>query len=154
MNALRPPVVTDLDRAWALAQCPGWAVRGSASAASAAPAGELPRASREGPAVWDLFVAEQAEAFEAFFAFDRRAPAAWSRLWRNSWWPKADARRRFPKASAPARVPHPFWRRGAPEFVRALGVATPAERRIFLKIGVAQFRPDDPRLPKVRVASA
>ena len=149
MIGLRPPVVTNSNRQWALDQCPTWAVRGDASVAEA-----KSRTKREeGPAIWDVFVAEQAEAFETFFAHERKAAADWSRMWRN-WWSKADPKKRFPKASAPVRAPHPFWRRGAPEFARALGVATRSERMIFERIGVAQFRPDDPRLAKVRIASA
>jgi hypothetical protein len=123
-------------------------VRGEIASDDAKPSLDKPVDPRPN---WDQFVAEQIEAFERFFAADTRPPADWSTLWRKSWWPKADARKRFPKSAPRDLATHPYFRKGEPEFARALAVATPMERKIFEQIGVAQFKPDDPRLGRVRL---
>lgn len=51
-------------------------------------------------------------------------------------------------------IHHPYFRRGSPEFERALKLATPAEAMIWKRFGIAQFTPDDPRLKKIVKASA
>lgn len=121
----RPAIVTDLDRAWALASKPAnWDI--------------------EAPGLrFEQHVAEQAEAFEAHFGADRKPYAEWSGLWRRVWWPKADPSIRHP-GKAP-HVPHPFVKRGDGRWLEALALLAPAERAIALKFGVLQFKPDDPR---------
>lgn len=164
MSGLRPPVVTDLERAWAIALRPAWIpatspreALGSPEASSEGEDADGDVAAAPGPQKrpqrvdWEGFVASQVESFERFFAFDRRTAGDWARLWR-SWFKKSDPRKLFPK-QAP-RVAHPFCRVGSAEFARALAVATPAERLVFRRIGVAQFCPDDPRVGTVFVASA
>lgn len=140
MITLRPPVVTETDRAWSLAQQPAWAAPGFPDGASGKPK----------VLHWGWFVADQAERFERYFAHDRKAPGDWSRLWRKSWWPKADPVKLFPQLMPKAdRRFHPFFRAGTAEFARALEVGTPRERWIWRRIGVAQFRPDDERVARV-----
>jgi hypothetical protein len=152
-------LVTNADRDWALAQCPGWARRDMIETDVAEIAdddGWLDRdrskADLDAPS-WDLFVVEQIERFEKFFVHERKTYANWSTLWRKSWWPKAEPERRFPMAAKKAgvQVTHPFFRKGTSEFVRALAVATEAERAMWMRFNVAQFKPDDPRLAMVRV---
>jgi len=122
---LRPAIVVDEDRQWAIAKKPSdWDVRS--------------------PLVeWEDHVAEQAERFEAYFGEARKPYAEWSGLWRRVWWPKAD-----PAVLHPGKVksePVPFARRGQPGFAAAIAVATDAERAMFERFGVAQFKAADPR---------
>ena len=84
---LHAPVVTDIDREWALTQCPKWASRASMTDPEEVPAAD---ASGRKTLNWDWFVAIQIERFEAFFAHERKTSGDWSRLWRRSWWPKAE----------------------------------------------------------------
>ena len=91
--SLTPPVVSNADRDWSLAQCPVWAVRGAVIAPDSEPPAKA--------LVWDRFVAGQIERFEKFFADQRKASSDWSRLWRQSWWPKAD-----PALTHPHLVPY------------------------------------------------
>lgn len=141
MIELRPPIVRNTDRDWSLAQCPVWAVR----------TGSLTDAAGPGKVLnWDFFVADQVERFEAFFAHERKAAGDWSRLWRKSWWPKADPAKLFPRLMPKAaHVAHPFFRAGTDEFKRALAVATVRERWLWQRIGVAQFTPSDTRVARV-----
>lgn len=44
---------------------------------------------------------------------------------------------------------HPFFRRGTPEFARALKLGTDRERAIWLRFGIVQFTPTDPRVARV-----
>ena len=144
---LRPPIVTDADRQWALQQQPSWWAEKAKL-----------RADRLGrrPLAWSAHVAHQAERFERHYVGDRKPAAEWSGLWRRVWWPRADPHVRFPD-SAPYEhdgEPHPFFRRGHPLFAQALRLAaTPRERRLWEQIGVAQFRPGDPRLERLQVAA-
>jgi hypothetical protein len=122
----RPPVVTDADRAWAVEQKPeNW--------------------DEEAP---DLdfadFVDEQASAFERILGAERKSAAEWSGLWRRVWWPKADPAIRHPE-TAP-HVPHPFIRADHPAWQRVLAVLDADERRIAERIGIMQFRSEDPRV--------
>lgn len=164
----RPPIVTNIDRKWALDQCPDWADLGGAEMDAADAGGEAAEvihetaterrqrlaAKRQNPKRfrWDWFVDDQVASFERFFAAERRSLEEWSRLWRRGWWPQADPRKgRLPKSVAKIipSEPHPFFKRGDARFSAALGVATPAERRVWLRYGVAQFRPSDPRLKTI-----
>lgn len=159
MNSLRPPLVTDLDRKWAIDQRPSWARTaddGPVDDGEIVDDGgwlenERSRSKALPPPNWADFVDEQASSFERFFAGQTKSYAEWSALWRKGWWPKANPEKRFPK-SAP-KVFQPFFRRGSPEFDRALEVANPGERPLWERFGVAQFKPDDPRLRRVRGSS-
>ena len=154
---LRPPLVTDTDRQWSLDQCPAWASRETPQDAEMAPEPsdaadpenprQRPRAGPQDRFVWDWFVADQVYNFERFFAHERRTYAQWSGLWRRAWWPKADPKLWMPKLVAKLNPgkPHPFARRGTLEFEEGLRLATPQERRLFERIGVVQFPPDDKR---------
>lgn len=154
MNSYVAPLVTNADRDWALAQCPGWARREKIDEGVGEivdDGGWLDADEKHGDLDapnWDLFVIEQIERFEKFFAHERKTYADWSTLWRNSWWPKANPAKRFPKMAP--KVPHPFFRKGTPEFDRAMSVGTAQERFIWDRIGVAQFTPDDKRLKRVQ----
>ena len=139
MNDRRPPIVTDIDRQWAIEQQPpGW------DAAVAARWEALPARQRpDAPLTWATHVAEQIERFEGYFGHDRKPPAEWSGLWRRSWWPKSD-----PSVLHPREVPgnpHPFLKRGHPQWLEALAVATEKEREVAMRFGVIVFRRDDPR---------
>lgn len=153
------PIVTNADRAWALAQLPSWMDRGgdidgyeNEQDTDDDDGGWLdePRkrgglSAPSGPA----FVAEQAEAFEKFFVGEYKTYADWSALWRKSWWPKANPAKRYPNMAPKSPANHPFFRAGTKEFEKALDLATPEERRIWLRVRVAQFKPDDPRVTQV-----
>lgn len=146
------PLVTDADRKWALAQCPPWARVGYTDEdfPEIVDDGgwlERKRAEKLPTPNWADFVSEQVERFEKFFEGQNKYYDDWSRLWRKSWWPKADPARRWP--SMAKKHTEPFFRRGTPEFNRALGVATKEEKPMWLRFGIAQFKPDDPRLEKV-----
>ena len=149
MDALRTPIVTDADRKWALDQCPPWAAKTGPDEEfpELVDNPETPRNAKQPVFRWDWFVADQAESFERYFKHDRKTLDDWSGLWRRSWWPKADPRKRLPKTMAkliPTK-PHPFARKGTPAFAVALKLANEDERKIFVRVGVAQFAPDDPR---------
>ena len=155
---LRPPLVTDIDRKWALDQCPGWATL-EVSEDDSEPTEiidetdfeRVERLKRQRTKrvefSWTWFVDDQISNFERFFCDQRKTYGDWSRLWRNSWWPKADPHRRAPKIANKLmpRDRHPFARRGEPGFEAGLRVATAQERRLFEKIGIVQFKPDDER---------
>jgi len=154
IDDFRPPIVTDKDRKWALAQKPSWCRFGDLDddLDDAGDNGEwLDREPRQRsgcePPNWSMFVAEEIEKFEAHYAGEYRTAHEWSSIWRKGWWPKVSARKRFPK-SAPKEY-HPFFRQGSPEFARALEVASAHERAMWTRFGVAQFTPDDKRLDHV-----
>jgi hypothetical protein len=149
MSDLRPPIVTDADRTWALDQCPVWAVRGSTDPN---PPGEIIDTDSEPEKPrkvfnWDVFVCWQIERFERFHAHERKLPIEWSGLWRKSWWPKAEPLKFAPKLVPSATAP--VFRRGEPEFKIALSLATAGERCVFERMGVASFQAKDPRLQRV-----
>ena len=164
LDIKRAPVVTDIDRNWALAQCPAWAVRDLAGHPGD-DAGEIvdetdhERAqrsrrerARKDTFVWDWFVDDQIANFERFFAHERKGTGDWSRLWRLSWWPKADPHKgltRSARKSVPS-LPHPFARRGTAAFEAGIAAASPRERRLFETVGIVQFTPDDPRAKLLR----
>ena len=142
---LIPPILTDADRRWALDQVPASAALGDGRADTTA--------TPLGPALdWRWFVDREARAFGRYFVNERKTPGDWSRLWRRGWWPKAEPWKFGPRPPAPAS--HPFWKRGSVGFRLALGLADPAERALFERIGVAQFRPEDPRAAEIRAALA
>ena len=121
----RPPIVTDADRQWSLdQQPPGWD--------AAAP--WLP---------WGQHVAEQIDAFESYFAEDRKPPEEWSGLWRRVWWPKADPAIKHPRDCPPGDWP--VARRGDAVWPQVLNVLDSAERRVAERFGAVQLRPTDPR---------
>lgn len=45
--------------------------------------------------------------------------------------------------------PQPFFKKGSQEFAIALRLATPEEKPMWVRFGIAQFKPDDPRLKKI-----
>ena len=147
------PVVTNKDREWAMAQRPPWCQRGSLGDGEVVDDGawldDEPEihGGMQRPS-WSVFVAEEIEKFERHYAGEQRSSAEWSSIWRKGWWPKVSARKRFPK-SAPREF-QPFFRKGSPEFSKAINLATPEEKRMWLMFGVAQFKPDDPRLKTVQ----
>ena len=162
---LRPPLVTDIDRKWALDQCPAWATLDVADRDDDEPTEiidetDLERAERmkrkrdkSVEFCWTWFVDDQIDSFERFFCDQRKTYGDWSRLWRLSWWPKADPMRRLPKTvrKLVPSTPHPFARRGEPGFDAGMRVATAQERRVFEKIGIVQFKPDDERAKVLNV---
>lgn len=161
MSIGQAPVVTDVDREWALRQCPPWAVRAAqveADELDDPDEGEIVdepyrrKHNREKPLVWDDFVAEQIENFERFFGDQRKSAREWSDLWRNGWWPKANPRIAHGSKVPPMPGVYPVYRKGSAEFDAACKIATPTERAVMLKVGLVMFRPDDPRVAKVRAA--
>ena len=152
---MRAPVVTNADRDWALALCPHWADKGAPCDDDEY--GEIvdddgwlentsPTKSKQDAPNWRMYVAERIEEFEAAFSSERCSVEAWSKRWRG-WMKSTDPKKRFPK-SAPKEF-HPFFRKGTPEFVAALKVATKGEQVMWERFGIAQFKPDDPRLSKI-----
>lgn len=126
-KALRPPVVTDIDRDWAIAQRPAeW---------------------DEAVLPWADHVAEQVEAFEEFYAMTPKPAAEWSGMWRRVWWPKADPNIRHPEIAP--QIPHPFFRKDDPVWPLVLAILTADELKVAERFGVAQFRPNDPRIEKL-----
>lgn len=151
------PVITDKDRAWAVAQMPPWCQRGDLCGDEIVDDGAWlddaePKSGAFDKPNWSMFVAEEIEKFERHYAGQSRSSDEWSSMWRKGWWPKVTPRKRFPK-SAP-REPQPFFRKGTSEFNRAISLATTEEKRMWLRFGVAQFKPDDSRLKTIQVATA
>jgi hypothetical protein len=154
-QTLTRPIVTNIDRDWALEQMPPWFQMGDICT------DEFPEIvddggwleDQRGPAEnfekpsWSAFVAEEVEKFERHYNGERKTYANWTYLWRKEWWPKVSPRKRFPK-SAP-REWHPFFRAGTAEFDRAIELARPEEKVLWLRFGVAQFKPDDKRLKAI-----
>lgn len=137
------PIVTDADRRWALEQCPPHAALGDGRTYTTT--------TPLGPVLdWAWFVDREAKAFARYFTHARKTPGDWSRIWRRGWWPKAEPWKFGPRPTAPAAFP--YWNRGSVGFRLALGLTTPAERALFERIGVAQFRHDDPRVGEIRAA--
>jgi hypothetical protein len=140
MTTRRHPVVTDVDRQWAVGQEPdGWSAEVEARWL------EIPEHQRSfEPLTWAQHVAEQAERFEAHFADDRKPAAEWSGLWRRAWWPKADASVLHPR-EVPG-VPPVLVRRGDDRWLVALTLLTDSERKLAIKLGVMPFKLSDPRI--------
>lgn len=151
MNNLRQAIVTDTDRAWAMAQMPDWCQRGEVSDdlvddGAWLDAEPKTQAELEKPS-WSLFVAEEIEKFEGHYAGVFKHAGEWSSIWRKGWWPKVSARKRFPR-SAPKEF-HPFYRKGTREFAIALRLASEDEKRMWVRFGIAQLKPDDPRVKTI-----
>ncbi|MBK8772326.1 MAG: hypothetical protein IPM06_18160 [Rhizobiales bacterium] len=154
---MRPPIITNVDREWAMAQMPSWCQRGDLDELCGEivdDGGWLDReevfdGERQKPN-WSAFVAEEIEKFEQHYAGEQRSPDEWSSIWRKGWWPKVSPRKRFPK-SAPKEF-HPFYRKGTQGFAIALRLATDDERRMWVRFGVAQIKPDDPRVKTIESA--
>lgn len=140
MSDLRPPVVTDADRAAALADRPAdWDVSG-------------PLLAKRGPPLeWEHHVAEQIERFERHYAYDRKPAAEWSGLWRRSWWPNADPFVLHPHTNpqAPPDDRYVVIRRADATWPRVLALLSPSERRLSERIGVVQLRASDDRARQV-----
>lgn len=146
-------IVSDADRSWAMNQRPDWARAGG----DYAPVGEIvddggwlddeERDYKQGAPDWFDFVCFQAERFEKHFEGQMKPREEWSRLWRYGWWPKAKPELRFP--SMAKKKTQPFFRKGTQEFAIALRLASDEERRMWVRFGVAQFKPDEPRLVKI-----
>ena len=47
------------------------------------------------------------------------------------------------------RKPHPHFVKGTREFAIALRLASEDERQMWVRFGVAQFKPDDPRVKTI-----
>ena len=141
------PIVTDADRQWAIDQKPAWWDR-QAMARAKRLSPKRPR-----PLAWETHVSDQADRFERHPAYvvDRKTPAEWSGIWRRVWWPAADPHVRFPETAPHEHdgEPHPFVRRGEAGWSEALALATDRERWLWERVGVAQFKPGDPRLRKL-----
>ncbi len=157
IDAKRPPVVTDTDRQAAIAQCPDWAEVGNLSKTEC---NEIVddgawldagiHAKPQQRPNWTHFVDERIEQFEAAFGNERCSSFEWAARWKG-WFMKTDVRKRFPK-SAPKEF-HPFFRKGSIEFGRAVAVGTAEEKYMWIRFGIAQFKPDDPRLKNIREGS-
>lgn len=150
---MKAPIVTNADRDWALAQRPDWlpAHRDEIEAFQEIvdDGGWLDTESKPKAAglSWANFVTGEIESFERFFTGQQKTYADWSYLWRNSWWPKRREEWSFKMAPRPLQ---PFFRQGTPEFAAALKLGTKLEKRMWTMFGVAQFRPDDPRIAKLK----
>lgn len=150
------PIVTDADRNWALLQKPEWARMHNDESDDL---GEIvddggwldadKGARHQGPS-WFDFVVGEIESFERFFSGEQKTYAEWSTLWRNSWWPKRREDWAF-KHMAKKKT-QPFYRKGTQGFAIALRLASDDERRIWVRFGIAQFKPDDPRVAKIESA--
>ena len=156
----RAPLVTNADRDWALEQCPEWCQLGNVSECYGEivdDGGWLENAQTKSSTAydkpnWPAFVAEEIEKFEHHYGGEYRPLDEWSSIWRKGWWPKVSASKRFPK-SAP-KIPQPFFRKGTHEFSLALHFATAQEKRMWIRFGIAQFNPEDPRVKKITEGAA
>ena len=137
-----------------MAQMPDWCQRGN----FLEPAGEIvddggwlesesSKTEASEKPDWSRFVADEIERFERHYAGEFKSSAEWSSIWRRGWWPKVTPAQRFPK-SAPKEF-QPFFRQGSPDFAAALKLGNKAEKRMWTMFGVAQFKPEDPRLAKL-----
>jgi len=140
-TSLRPPVVLEIDRQWAMGQCPPWLPYNLVSGKCGSPAGSMQR-------TWSEVIADLAAQFESHYNGQTKTYDEWSYLWRMMWVPKLNAHELFPEL-APKQPMHPFFRFGSSGFERALVVASQNEERMWTRFGVAQFTPDDPRLAYV-----
>jgi len=152
--SLRPPIVLDADRRWALERYPRWLPHYLISGDDD-PFDELVDedlscglTSANQERTWFGIIDDLAGEFESHYNGEVKTYDEWSRLWRMIWVPKINAHKLFPKF-APKQPAHPFFRRGSSGFERALIVASPDEERMWCRFGVAQFTPDDPRLAYV-----
>jgi len=152
----RRAIVMNSDRDWALAQKPEWArmhdvdqVDNEVVDDGGWMDAEQPK-REQGPS-WFSFVVGEVEAFEAYFGDDRKTHAEWSTLWRNAWWPKR--KEEWAWKNMAKKKTQPFFRKGTQEFAIALRLASAEERRMWVRFGVAQFKPDDPRVEKIKAGA-
>lgn len=122
------PIITNVDRLWALMQTPDWM--------------PLPPTA----AWWDLIINE-IERFERHYNGQLAPYAEWSTRWRTLWWPNVRPEKHF-RDMVPREF-QPFFRAGSDEFARAMDIGTIHERRVWQRFGVAQFKPDDQRLKNI-----
>lgn len=149
-SAPRPPIVLDEERQWALLRRPSWLppdqVKSDVNELADDDAQlDCPAVERERTWTWEGVVAHTAEEFEAYYRGEVKTYDEWQGLWRKVWWPKVDPRKYFPKL-APVLPTQPFFKRGSRDFERALEIGAPDELAMWQRFGVAQFRPEDPRL--------
>lgn len=150
------PIVTNLDRDWAIAQKPEWARLHNDESEDLGEIvddggwldGEKSKRNR-GPS-WFDFVVGEIESFERYFSGQRKSYSEWSTLWRNGWWPKR--REDWAYKSMAKKKTEPFYRKGTQGFAIALRLATEDEPRMWVRFGIAQFKPDDPRVKKIETA--
>jgi hypothetical protein len=164
----RPPIVSDVDRQWALDQEPAdWAECNGGKAPKTGLRftsdgelidgdgldGDVSAGDTNGGLPWSQHVDEQIEAFERYWASlgELKPAMEWSGLWRRVHWPKADPSIRHRKVKG---VPHPFVRRGDDGWLLALRSLTPAEKAIAMRFGVVQFKPTDPRVAIISTPEA
>lgn len=152
-TSLRPPIVLDTDRRWALERCPSWLPH-DLVIGDDDPFEELVDedsscglTAANPQRTWSGVIAEQVGRFESHYNGQTKTYDEWSRLWRI-WVTKINVHKLFPRF-APKQPAHPFFRFGSSAFERALAVASPDEERMWKQFGVAQFTPDDPRLAHV-----
>lgn len=150
-KAPRPPIVLNSERQWAMARRPSWLPADDVDADDLdeivdddAPL-DCPRPTRRRSPRWADFVDGEVTRFEAHYNGERKTYPEWAALWRQTWWPRLDVRRIFAEL-APPSPPHPFFRRGAPEFDLALEIGTRHEVGLWRRFDVAQLTPEDPRL--------
>lgn len=148
------PIVMDTDRQWALAQKPAWArMHDDASEDIGEIVDEggwldVERDERQHGPSWFDFVVGEIERFERYFAGEKKTHAEWSSLWRNGWWPKR--REEWTWKHMAKKKTEPFFRKGTQEFAIALRFGTEDEKRMWIRFGIAQFKPDDPRVQKIQ----
>lgn len=150
------PIVTDRDRQWALARRPDWARAGGTfdepgeivDDGGWLDAEKEPDGSPDDRPDWFNFVIAQIENFERYFAGEMRPRDEWSKLWRYGWWPKIKPELYFPHMAK--KKTEPFFRKGTQEFAIALRLGTEDEKRMWIRFGIAQFKPDDPRVQKIQ----
>lgn len=151
---MTPAIVTDEDRQWALDQCPAWAQRGPLTFTERDDA--FPELADEKPRtmpdvlVWDIFVARQVERFEKHYVGERKTYGDWSRLWRKSWWPKADPRKLHPHLVPPDARPYVLVHRHDPDWQATMRLVTPRQAMIAERIGVIRFDEGDPLFERVK----
>jgi hypothetical protein len=150
-KSLRPPIVLNSEREWAIARRPAWLpdeepVVDHDFLEIVDDDGHLdnPKVEKKHARTWFDLVITQISNFEAHYSGQFRTYAEWGRLWR-AWWAKIDPRKYFPDR-APRPAPYPYFRTGCLEFERALAIGTPDEVTMWRRFGIAQFHPEDPRL--------
>ena len=156
-KALRPPIVLDTERLWAMARRPTWLPATLADVdylelvddGAALDYSQIPE--KNSPS-WANVVDGEAIRFENHYNGQLKSYADWAALWRTTWWPLVDARKIYPDF-APPRPPHPFWRRGTTEFDRALAIGQPDEVKMWSRFNIAHFNPEDPRLAYLSTGS-
>lgn len=148
-------IVMNTDRDWALAQKPEWARMHDEETDNEIvdDGGWLDEERRHdlpGPS-WFSFVIGEIESFESYFGDDRKTHAEWSAIWRKAWWPKR--KEEWAWKHMAKKQTQPFFRKGTQEFAIALRLGSEDEKRMWIRFGVAQFKPDDPRVQKIKAGA-